>query len=501
MAITHAALRSLWWMAKNGTSFAFFNSAETGMGDVSLNSIPTVSPVYGRQPDGTFKVQITITEAPSDLDSFDLTFLEDTESEHRLLQMLRDGRPIYLQRLTYNCPPVNNRALWKTLEHFLIQPDTGTLGASPNRDGTDAAVEDTVAVKVSENVRLYRTSLSGLTTTEAEAIASVAGLKDESDCLAGYPGADEIIVFGADGGAAAANGLYSTNGGGTIAEYTTDTIPFVDVGRNLVSTEIGLISDTQFRVIYFGGTMAAKKVEWAYADFPIGNAVLTAASWTLVTTAASVATDAVEATLWDQEINRLYIGAEGEIYVNTDDGVSDPGTAVYTGANAWAEFAKDEDGNIWVVGAANDIRRELVNDRGTFAARVGPSGGGAFTAIAFADDGLLYAGNGTSIFKSNDKGESAGGWTSLKDFGANHSVIGIEVEGGASTTIKVVVDDTTPGVGSIWRSEDKGNSFRLITETANDGYNDVYFTKDPNRSIIVGDVVAALGVIELLSNP
>lgn len=502
MAIVKASLRSLWWKELIGTAFQMFDTDKIGMGDVTLNSVPTLTPTYGRQPDGTFAVLIEISAAPSDFDAFELMFLEDTEVEHRLLQMLRDQRPMYVQRLTYNCPPVNLRALWKSLEHFKLVPDSGTLGAGPNRDGSDAAVESRAAIKVTESVRLYRVSLSGLTTTETEEIQCLAGLPFNSDCLSGYPGADQIMVFGAGGAvAAAANALYSMNAGGTIAEFASDPDPFTEIARDIVSAEIGVISETNFRVIFFAGTVAAVKAQWAYGDFPYAAATQTG-SWTQVTIAASATTDAVEATMWDQEIGRLYVGVAGDIYVSEDNGESDPGAAKYTGANALAQFAKDEDGNIWAVAASNAILRELANNRNSFAVRTGPSGGGAFTAIAFAKDGVLLAGNGTKIYKNTDKAGSAAAWTELNDFGASHAVINIQVMGGASQTIRAFIDDATPGAGSVYDSEDGGTTWRLVTETANQGYNDVYVNPvNPNRAVIAGDIVSALGVIELLANP
>jgi hypothetical protein len=142
---------------------------------------------------------------------------------------------------------------------------------------------------------------------------------------------------------------------------------------------------------------------------------------------------------------------------------------------------------------------ERLTLRGTFAARTGPSGGGAFTALAFADDGTLFAGNGTSLFKSNNEAGSTGGWTSLKDFGSAHVVKSIRCKGGSSQILEVEVDDTTPGAGEVWFSEDGGNTWRQITESANGGYNGVYYPADLDQAIIVGDAVTSLGWVELLS--
>lgn len=501
MSVAKASLRSLWWREVQGVSgYTGFDSDKTGMGDITLNRIPTVSPIFGRQADGTFGILIDISAAPGDFDSFELMFLEDDASENRLLQMLRDLRPIYFQRLTYACPPTNNRSLWKTLEHFKVVPDSGSLGASPNRDGSDSSIESRVAVKVLESTRLYRTSLSGLTTTEAEPIACVDGLKFPNDCLSGYPGADKILVFGADAGSGVvANALYSVNGGSTISAFTTDPSPFTEIDRHIVDVVTSIISETQFRVVYFAGTVAAVKAQWAYQDFNIADSSLTAASWNQITIAATAATDAMETAIWYPDLGRGYVAAAGDIYVSTDNWETDPGAASYSGANAFAQFGRDEDNNVWAVGAANTILRELANNRGTFSARTGPTGGGAFTSIAFADDGTIFAGNGTSVFKNTDKANSTGAWTSLKDFGASHSVIALQCKNGTSQCLRAIVDDTTPGVGSVYESEDGGNTWRLVTETANDGYNEAYFSTDPNKAILVGDDVGSLGVIELLN--
>jgi hypothetical protein len=112
---------------------------------------------------------------------------------------------------------------------------------------------------------------------------------------------------------------------------------------------------------------------------------------------------------------------------------------------------------VYAVGASNVILKE-VNKSGSFVALVGPSGGGAFSAIVQASDGLLFAGNGQSLYVSNNDALNTGGWTSLKDFGSNHVIEEIFLKKGDSNHIYVVVDDTTPGNGEFWHSNDGGNS-------------------------------------------
>jgi hypothetical protein len=149
-------------------------------------------------------------------------------------------------------------------------------------------------------------------------------------------------------------------------------------------------------------------------------------------------------------------------------------------------------------GASNSILLEQ-NQNGVFAVRVGPSGGGAFTAVAQAADGRLYAGNGTSLYVSVNHAKNAGGWHLLKNFGTDRAVRKIQVIGHDSNYLRVVVDHTG-GVSEVWESIDGGFSFTQVPELTNAGYNDAYFSwVDRNLAVIVGDASAGAGVIQLLS--
>ncbi len=169
-------------------------------------------------------------------------------------------------------------------------------------------------------------------------------------------------------------------------------------------------------------------------------------------------------------------------------------------------FTEDRNGTVWAVGASNAIKREEARS-GTFVNRTGPSGGGDFTAIHVANDLTVYAGNGTSIYKSSDQAGSIGNWTQLKDFGANHVVQAIHCPGGAfakggeSQLVQVLVSDGTGNDGDVWYSFDGGNSWREVTNVTNVGYNAWYRPDfDDNAAIIVGDADAnPLGIIHKLS--
>lgn len=327
----------------------------------------------------------------------------------------------------------------------------------------------------------------------------MTGLGYDIDCLGGWPGADKILLIGGDDDAATDGGklLYSRNGGSTIAEIGTDSQPFGAANVcGIAAVVADVISDTEIRVVCGANTLTGTKAQIAYQDIPFGGAFV-AASWNVSTIAATSNDDAVTAMLWNRKTERIYVAAATDVYVSTDKGESDPGTAISEPGNAVAMFAIDEDDHVWYVGASNDIYRELKSNLGTFTSRTGPSGGGAFYSIAFADDGTLFAGNGQYLYKSNNKAADTAGWSQIYDAGASHTVKAIQPINGTSECIRIVVDDTTPGAGGIRETENGGTDWRTVTETSNTGYNGAYFPRDYNKAIMVGNSAGG-GVAELL---
>lgn len=491
---------SMWWRAANIPGpLALLEVENTAMGDLAIAGLPTIAAQFVQNAEGVFYKLFENPEPPGDLSSVDLQYRVQLNRRHPLYNLLVNQQAeIIVQRLFYSCPPVNNRVMWKRLEHYRIRATGGTKAATRDLASSQGSMNNTISVSVLEDIEVYRGSLSRITITEAEPIMCIAGLSQNNPCLAGYPGRDRILVIGAAANAAPANAYYSLNGGGTFAAFTTDTIPFT-VDSNLTAVVIGFISETAFRVIWTRAGDAGTKAQIAYQDFSVAATSLTAASWNLITIAASANADDGEALYWAQDLGRLYIAAEGDIYVSEDNGETDPGAKQYTGANAIAAFTRRND-DIWAVGASNTILVERSSLRDTFAARTGPSGGGAFTAISFAGDGKLFAGNGTSIMVSTDEAGSTAAWRTLKNFGSNQVVKNIFCKNGSSELLRVHVDDTTgSAAGSVWETEDGGQTFRQITASANLGYNAVYQPADIDQAIAVGDAVTSLGWVELLS--
>jgi hypothetical protein len=243
--------------------------------------------------------------------------------------------------------------------------------------------------------------------------------------------------------------------------------------------------------------------EVAWGDFDLGAPGTT--TWTNVDVGAT-AGDTITALAWLM-YDRCYAATGGDIYVSTDQGES-WGTAIYDGTTQINAFCKDKDDNVWAVGNTNLILLET-GQSDTFSARTGPTGGTHFYSVAVANDGRLYAGNGTSIYLSTNAAANTGGWTELHDFGAGRSVQAIhcagqaEVTNGDSQLITAVVDNTGIAVlgGELWRSWDGGSTWRQTTEVTNVGYNAAYFSDvNDNKIWIVGDANAdPMGVVHYAS--
>jgi hypothetical protein len=418
-----------------------------------------------------------------------------------------EGCPIYVQIRYVKCGSLDNSKLWDAIDHNGL----GIVGDVNPPDGpvtpyAGAALEVTGNVQFQYGFRIVRTSLNSITVSEDQALLDIAMVTENlcNDCGNGYPGADQIIfVSAAPDAAATANVLASSDGGSTFVALSAD--PFAaDESPGLLAYD--WVDTNVIRLIAACTTTdAAALAKIAYADIVLG--AYTTATWIpVVSTSSDGANGEVVTGMGWVSTDRLYLATDGGlIYVITNQGDSWSEDAISAPAVDIAGFSASPDGKVvWAFGATNNILRE-VGQNSVFAARVGPSGGGAFTALAVANDNTVYAGNGTSIYKSNNEAENVGGWTSLKDFGADHVVkkitcVGGEASrGGDSQILRVVVDDATPGAGEVWESVDGGSSWRQIAELTNGGYNAAASSEiDNNKMVIVGDVSGGLGVVHQL---
>ena len=470
------------------SGYTILTAEETGVSERSLVS-PGVTNIFGRNADDQFVQLATVKEPQTDGDTFSIEFYGHSDLIETLVDFKQRSVKFFTQILYFNNPPVDVASLAKKVEHYLVQ-DTGvTIGAGRNRDGSGGLQENSIALTSANTViSKLGTSISALTNTLTEDGMSIAMLKRQLSRDTGYRGPDTVIYAGLDDDAVNPGVIaVSVDKGSSWAELATDPDPFSEVSGidNLVLFDA--ISDTQFRIIAGRTTDASNKAMFAYGDVTYGDEA-TAPTWTVVTIAATSNADAVEAFLWPQG-SRLYIAAAGDIYLSTDLGVSDPGTAIFTGSNAIAQMFYDFERNVWAVGASNAILFEDANSRGTFSAKTGPSGGGAFTAFARATDGTIYAGNGTSIYRNTNKAQTASGWTSLKDFAANHAVTAIQCVKGSSEILRAVVTDGTANDGDIWQSTDGGETWTEKTNVTNNGYDAaVWSDQNPDLMFVTGPI-------------
>ncbi len=498
--------QSVLWVQENGpgTTLKPFAVGEDGA-SMTGKTIPVkgVTPVYGRDRFNN-PVVVDITEtAPGDLPSATVTIYEK-KSMTFLENMVQKQCPINMQLRAVECGVLDDPFIWDKMQHW----GQGVLTTYNPGDGPAIEYDNTImqaagTLSFRHVLLLTQLELSSLVNAEVENAISIGGIPDEdcNRCGYGYPGADQVLYVGCAGGVAGGNVLYSRNGGG--AWLTTTLEPFATAAEQPAFIAVRPFGRDGARVIAGNDvTDAGSKAKYAYADVTWGN--LDIATWTGQTIEGTATGDTIEAMAWLLHDSLLF-ASSGDIYRSENQGNTTPDAAIFVGANAIAKFVLSPDKrDIWAIGASNQILREVDQD-GVFAARVGPTGGAAFTALVVAGDGTLYAGNGTSVFKSTDSAGSIGNWTELYDFGGILAVVelqvvgGVRAGGGDSQIVRAVVDDPTPGTSQVWLSFDGGQNWEQVTEIVNDGYNAAYFSEiDNNKAIIVGDNDGSFAAIHQL---
>lgn len=473
---------------------------EHGMDDAADNTVPQRAAIFGRDGFARPQVKLEYDQPPSGLVQFNITF--DKKARLDFLDKQRNENATYsLWKFFIPFGRIDNYVNWALkgrLDFFagckVTQP---THGGGPSKDYSGTPVVQTFQNSARRIMTLNPPALTSLTTTEVNDLNCIDVIPDldPNHEIPGYPGADKIIIIGCDAvGAGTANLLYSIDGGSTFTAFSPD--PFA-ADEHIGGVQVRFMTPTKYRIIVQRLTAdVGNPNEIAFTDVTVGNETASL-TWTY-TNLGSTNNQAGEKLAWPL-FNRLYTAAAGDIYRSTNQGESL--TLVYTGANTINGVTKDYDDNVWVVATANTILKESADKRDTFDALVGPSGGGAFTAIAVARDGIVYAGNGTSIFKSNNGALNTAGWTNQKNFGANHVVKKIQCIDGESQLLRLLVTDTVGNDGDVWYSLDGGNTWTEVDNLTNSGYNDAYFSdlSDLNLAFIVGEDNGTTGVIHKLT--
>ena len=464
-------------------------------------TIPGRGQDYGYDVYGRIRVKNTFQEAPGGLytatiefdKTVDIEYLEKRESDQAEFGIWEQSSP---------CGRRDNPFAWidggRLDFHGKMTVSGFNGGDAPARDGTATPVVGSADVTWQYDVKLRPLNLDSVAPSiveNSDNLLAIFGIKEPRvpGCAPGYQGPDQHLFAGGVAPTLAAAEVLFSEDGGSIWTPTTNQ-PF-GTGEDISDGGVMMLAGSEARIVLGNGTGTAG-LEISYADVEFGN--VAAAVFNKVTIDATAA-DYVSKVGW-LWYNGLYVagGTVGDdLWLSTDQGETFSIVVVGSGdqINAIEKGHGQDCEDVYIAGATNSILVDRGRS-GTFASLVGPSGGGDFTALAIDNDGNLFAGNGTSLFVSTNKGLNAGGWTELKDFGASKAVVDIFFPEGDSNHVYVFVDDTTPGAGVMWHSNDAGNSFRAIGTLTNGGYNAGYKSEeDDNLYYVVGDVQGSYGVI------
>ena len=470
----------------------------TGKSDAT---IPGRGQDYGYDVHGRIRVKNTFQDPPGGLQTGTVEFDKQVAIDYLEKQRKTQAR-FGIWEQSAPCGRRDNPFAWldggRLDFHGQLSVTGFNGGDAPARDGTATPVVASADLTWEYDIALRPLAVDSLTPEIAsndQIINTIFGIKDPlvPGCHPGYRGPDKHLFIGSDADTALAADIHFSRDGGGI--WTPFTTPPFGSDEHVADGAALMLQGGEIRVVYGNGVGTAG-LEIAYSDVEIGNEA--AATWTTVAINA-VAADFVSRVAW-LYYNGLYVAggtAADDLFLSTDLGVSF--TEVLTGSgdqiNAIAKGYGQDCEDIYIAGATNLI----MVDRGrsnTFAALVGPAGGGDFTALAVDNEGNLFAGNGQSLYVSTNKGLNAGGWTLLQDFGASKIVKDIFFPEGDSNHIFVTVDDTTPGTGEIQFSNDAGNAWRTVPVAANTGYNRGYHSEeDDNLFLAVGDLQATFGAV------
>lgn len=318
-------------------------------------------------------------------------------------------------------------------------------------------------------------------TTEVYALAVVPS-ECSSKC-GSKVGLGQIVWAGLESSAYTVGYLiYTANYGATWQAPTNQ--PFSIAGD--VSSIVIVDGQTTYRVICSrGNTEPGNPAEVSYSD-NVG------ALWTDVNVGA-VLGQTIQ-SLTKDPIGRIWAAASGGyVYRSANNGVT------WTTQEAGVETVQTlndivfYDENVgYAVGNANAFI--YTTDGATFSSRTGPAVGVNLLSVAVNYAGHVYVTTADArIFRSVDGGQT---WTTILDLGVG-SINQVRFDDDFRYFGFFVWDNSTP-VGTVYRSEDAGNTWAAIgtpaTDYANSGINCVAIC-DPNMAYVGGPANAATSFI------
>jgi photosystem II stability/assembly factor-like uncharacterized protein len=476
MAIVKRNQAVIWSNAQNG-KFGGYDTLGIGRYGAEDATLPGAGQdtTYVQDENGNPFLAVLADTPPGGPPSFTMNFFEEY-SKNYLRTARERGTKIGVQHRFHRYGVLSNPIGWTKLFHYgggIIGDETRS---GPQIDYSGEGLRGSMPVNFKTAFEYIRPELTALDLPDVVAdaldvyfIGSI--LKD----VTAYPGPDQVGFVAMQAAAGVAAKLYVTSDGGSTWS-AADADPF-GADEDIVSVRAFVINpQTGGRVVVQNGDAA----EVAWADFNWSDP--TALTWTTVATTGNG-----KKFGW-RYFKELLIATASGVFVSQDAGESIAST-LSSNANITGFTFTPDDPDIepyaYAFGASNTLLRKLKGSN-SVDTLVGPAGGGAFTSLAVCNDGTLWAGNGTSIYRSSDGGTTAAGWTAVKDFGSGMAVVGIGPVKNDPEFLQVVVDDSAPGDGTVWITAD-GVTFEEITTPANDGLNAVHFSQSDQLAIVVGD--------------
>lgn len=468
--------RVAYWAQLDGSfdPFVILDTETFGGDDATLPGAGRDSE-YVSDENGNPIILVAAETPPGGLPSFNLQFV-DTYAQNALrLAKSRGLNNLVVHKRKVKSGILTNPTAWQAVEvHF-----GGAVGdiTSPGSgiDYSGASARGSAAMTFTGEYEYIFPVLTALNLDDVVADAlDVVMVGDVIKDVPNYPGPDKIGFIAQQAASGVAAKLVTTaDAFSTVSDADAD--PF-GTDEHIQAVVYKLTdAETGGRVIV-GNASAA---EIAYADFTYSDP--SALSWTTVATTGNVT-----ALGW-RDYNELIIVTASGAYISRDAGASVAVTLV-TNANLTGIAFSPQDPNLepyaYLYGASNTILRKLkgVDSVDTL---VGPSGGGAFTSLAVAKDGTIYAGNGQALYRSTDGATTAAGWTQVYDAGSGKTIAEVRCVGGDSRALIIVVAGTA---GTVFTSIDGGNTMQAVTIGTNSGLNAAWFSPtNPNFGVIVGD--------------
>ena len=478
MAIVKRNQAVIWSDAENRKfgGFSPLGVGRYGSEDATIPG-PGRESVYVQDENGNPILAIANETPPGGLPSMTLNFFEQY-AKNAIRTAKNEGRKIAIQQRFHRYGVLTNPTGWTKLFHYGegVVGDETRPGAAVDYSGE--GLRGSMPVTFETAFEFIRPELTALDL--ADVVADALDVIFVSDLISqeivAYPGPDRIGAVAQQAASGVAAKLPITSDGGSTWS-NADADPF-GTDEHIAAVVYKVINPDQ-GIRWVVQNLSAAEI--AYAD--VGWSDPTATTWTTVATTGNG-----KALGW-KHFKELLIATASGVYISRDAGESIGATlSANTNITGFA-FTPDHpalEQYAYMFGASNTLLRKKFGSD-TVETLAGPSGGGAFHSLAVAIDGTIWAGNGTSLFRSSDGGTTAAGWTEVKDFGTDMAVVGIGLVKNDPQVLRVVVDDSGPDDGSVWISAD-GQTFEQITGLTNDGYNAAYFSPhNADFTVIVGD--------------